>query len=142
MTTNDEAAIRRAIEDWTAAISGADRAAILADHADDVLMFDLPSTVRSIEARNKTWDFAFDRPHGSLKFVPHDLDVTAGVDVAFATCVIHCDGTSAGPLQMRLTTGLTKTDGRWTITHEHHSVPTVEERFVGSSVADVGGHHA
>ena len=141
MTTNDEAAIRRAIEDWTAAISGANRAAILADHADDVIMFDLPSTVRGIGAHNETWDFFFDRPQGSIKFVPHDLDVTAGVDVAFAPCVIHCDGTSAGPLQMRLTTGLTRIDGRWPITHEHHSVPTVEERFVGPSVADVGGHH-
>jgi ketosteroid isomerase-like protein len=27
------------------------------------------------------------------------------------------------PLAFRLTIGLAKTDGRWTITHEHHSIP-------------------
>ena len=134
VSADDEAAIRKAIEDWAAAISNGARAAILAGHADDLLMFDLPSTVRGIDAYNETWDFFFDRPKGPIKFVPHDLDVTAGDRVAFATCTIRCDGTSAGPLEMRLTTGLIKTDGQWIITHEHHSVPTIEERFIGPSV--------
>jgi hypothetical protein len=28
-------------------------------------------------------------------------------------------------------TGLKKEAGAWTIVHEHHSVPTIEERFIG-----------
>ena len=31
----------------------------------------------------------------------------------------------------RLTTGLRKMGGKWVIVHEHHSVPTKEERFIG-----------
>ena len=37
----------------------------------------------------------------------------------------------AGPLDFRLTTGLCKVNGAWTIVHEHHSVPTVEKWFLG-----------
>ncbi|WP_411755896.1 nuclear transport factor 2 family protein [Sinorhizobium meliloti] len=51
--------------------------------------------------------------------------------MAFATCLVHCDGTSAGPLDFRLSIGLKKIDGEWSIVHEHHSVPTLEERFLG-----------
>lgn len=58
------------------------------------------------------------------------MEVTGDEDVAFATCLVHCDGTSAGPLDFRLTTGLQKHGGDWVILHEHHSVPTVEERFL------------
>ncbi len=57
--------------------------------------------------------------------------MTAGADVAFATCLIRCEGTSAGVVELRLTTGLCKIDDKWVVTHEHHSVPTVESRFKG-----------
>jgi hypothetical protein len=40
-------------------------------------------------------------------------------------------GTSAGALDFRLTIGLKREAGAWTIVHEHHSVPTIEERFTG-----------
>ncbi len=96
-------------------------------------MFDFPDTVRGIDAYDKTWDFFFADPRGPITFAPRDIAVTAGEHVAFATCLVHCDGTSAGPLDFRLTTGLRKTDSEWTIVHEHHSVPTVEERFIGAS---------
>ena len=31
---------------------------------------------------------------------------------------------------MNCPVGLRKLDGEWIITHEHHSVPTIEERFL------------
>jgi ketosteroid isomerase-like protein len=52
-----------------------------------------------------------------------------GDDVAFAGCLFHCDGTSGGALDFRLTTGLRRQGDEWVIVHEHHSVRTVEERF-------------
>jgi ketosteroid isomerase-like protein len=57
-----------------------------------------------------------------MKFEFTEVEVTAGVDVAFATAIGHCfdDGQ---PIDFRWTTGLRKRDGRWVITHEHHSVP-------------------
>ena len=62
----------------------------------------------------------------------------ASDDVAFASCLIHCDGTSAGPLDLRLTVGLRKIDGDWTVIHEHHSVPTREDRFLPGAADDAG----
>jgi hypothetical protein len=73
------------------------------------------------------------RPQGPLSFVPSELNVTAGEDVAFASCLVHCEGTSAGDLDLRLTVGLRKIDSEWTVIHEHHSVPTQEERFLDPS---------
>ncbi|KAB1083846.1 nuclear transport factor 2 family protein [Neorhizobium galegae] len=65
-----------------------------------------------------------------MTYAPTNLAITAGQDVAFVTCEVHCDGTSAGPLDFRLTIGLERQDGEWVITHEHHSMPTTEERFI------------
>jgi ketosteroid isomerase-like protein len=129
--TNDEEAVRAVIENWARAVESGDRKGILANHADELLMFDFPNVVRGIKAYDKTWDFFFDKPKGPIRYTPRDLVVTAGDQVAFATCLVHCDGTSAGALDFRLTTGLRKAAGAWTIVHEHHSVPTIEERFIG-----------
>jgi uncharacterized protein (TIGR02246 family) len=130
MSAKEADGVRRIIVDWTRAISKGDRRGILAHHADDVLMFDFPATVKGLDAYHTTWDFFYADPKGPIVFEPRDLVVAAGDNVAFATCEIHCDGTSAGPLDLRLTVGLEKRDGKWLITHEHHSVPTVEERFL------------
>lgn len=134
--TSNQAAVKKIIIDWTRAISSGDRQGILSHHAGNLLMFDFPSKVEGIDAYDETWDFFFDKPKGPITFEPRDLDVTAGDKVAFATCEIHCDGTSAGPLDLRLTVGLEKRDGKWLITHEHHSVPTREERFIDPAHAE------
>jgi ketosteroid isomerase-like protein len=129
--SSDEAQIRELIENWAKAISSGDRKGILVHHSSDLLMFDFPPhIVKGLDEYDKTWGFFFDSPKGPINFVPSDLQVTAGTEVAFASCLIHCDGTSAGPLDLRLTVGLRKISGEWTITHEHHSVPTTEKRFL------------
>jgi ketosteroid isomerase-like protein len=107
-----EAQVRQQIEDWARAVGRQDRAAIVARHSSDMLMFDLPAAiVRGIDAYKQTWDFFFTAPQGPISFVPSELQVTAGGDVAFASCLIHCEGTSAGPVDVRLTVGLRKIDG-------------------------------
>jgi ketosteroid isomerase-like protein len=129
---SDEARVRQLIEQWAKAISSANRAGILAHHSPELLMFDFPAPpVHGIEAYDRTWGFFFANPQGPIHFVPHDLRVTAGKDVAFASCLVRCDGTSAGHVDLRLTVGLRKIAGEWTVLHEHHSVPTVEKRFLG-----------
>ena len=128
---NEEAAVRTIVRNWAQAVEAGDRRAILAHHAADVLMFDFPRVVRGLDAYAKTWDFFFDKPRGPIVFRISELRVHAGDRVAFASCQVHCDGTSAGALDFRLTTGLLKLDSGWTIVHEHHSVPTIEERFQG-----------
>ena|SRR5688572_18933078 len=132
MSSTDQAEVRGIIERWCAAISAEDRSGILAQHAQDVLMFDFPNEVEGIGAYDRTWDFFFRDKKGPISFVPRDIRVTAGSDIAFASCLIHCDGTSAGPVDLRLTTGLSKVQGGWLITHEHHSVPTEQDRLIDS----------
>ena len=55
------------------------------------------------------------------------LDVTAGADVAFAYGLLRCstpEGLREDPTYLlRLTLGLRREAGRWTVTHEHHSFP-------------------
>lgn len=134
MNTYDTAAmeIQKVIEDWTKAVSSGDRSGILAHHSKQILMFDFPAVERGIEAYDRTWDFFYDKPEGRITFAPSELSITAGEEVAFASCLIHCDGTSAGPLDLRLTVGLQKINGEWIILHEHHSVPTTEDRFINA----------
>lgn len=134
---NDESRVRKLIEDWARAISSGDRAAILAHHSNDLLMFDIPSSiVRDIDAYDRTWDFFYAAPKGPISFVPSELKVTAGDSVAFASCLIHCEGTSGGVVDLRLTVGLRKIDGEWSVLHEHHSVPSLEERFADPNAAE------
>ncbi len=134
--TTDEVQVRNLIENWAHAISSGDRAAILAHHSPEMFMFDFPSPlVRGIDAYDNQWDFFYKAPKGPISFVPSELEVTAGDDVAFAYCQIRCEGTSAGPLDLRLTVGLRKIDGEWMVIHEHHSVPTREERFLNPNAA-------
>lgn len=131
----EDARVRNLIERWASAVSSGDRATILAHHSPQLLMFDFPSIVRGIEAYARTWDFFFAAPKGPISFIPSDLEVTAGDDVAFASCLIHCEGTSAGSVDLRLTVGLRKIEGEWVIMHEHHSVPSQEERFADPNEA-------
>ena len=128
-----ESAVRTIIQNWAKAISEGDRRAILANHTSDLLMFDFPGTVKGLDAYDKTWDFFFANPLGPISFVPREVEVTASDDVAFASCMVQCEGTSGGHVDFRLTTGLRRTNGKWEIVHEHHSVPTKEERFIGPS---------
>lgn len=128
---SDGAEIHAMIEGWARAVSTGDRKAILAHHSPDLLMFDFADTKKGIVAYDEQWEFFYAEPRGPISFVPRDIEVTAGDDVAFVTCLVHCDGTSAGSLDFRLTTCLRKVESEWAIVHEHHSVPTTEQRFLG-----------
>ena len=62
-----------------------------------------------------------------MVFEFNSMDITAGDDVAFVTALMRCSGTEKNgekiALEFRLTIGLRKVGGQWTITHEHHSIP-------------------
>jgi uncharacterized protein (TIGR02246 family) len=125
----DESEIRELIENWARAVRTKDLDGILDRHAPEILMFDVPPPIQSMgrEAYKKTWDvfFAWAKDTGVFDIV--ELNITAGSDVAFATALMRCAGTEANggktELDFRLTVGLRKIDGRWIVTHEHHSLP-------------------
>jgi uncharacterized protein (TIGR02246 family) len=127
--SEDEAAIRGVIESWTAAVRRRDIEGILKNHSSDIVMFDVPPPFQSrgIEAYRKTWDMFFSWSSDPIPFDVTDMNITAGNDVAFVVATMACaepggDG-KPKPLDFRLTVGLRKIEGRWTIVHEHHSVP-------------------
>jgi len=127
----DEAEVRALIERWSKAVRDQDRAEIRKDHDVDILMFDVPPPFQSrgIDAYMATWETFFSSSEMPVMFNFTDVEVTAGVDVAFATAVGHCVNIDKSgqrePLQFRLTMGLRKMEGRWRIMHEHHSLPAV-----------------
>ncbi len=129
--TNEEAAIRRVIEDWASAVRAKNLDSVLARHTDDVLMFDVPPpvAVRGITAYRETWPpFFAALTEGDAAFDIAELNVTAGDTVAFATAVLRCGSAEElakdGTPRLRLTLGLRKIEGAWHIAHEHHSFPS------------------
>jgi uncharacterized protein (TIGR02246 family) len=124
----DDGAIRELIHGWAAAVHRGDMDQVLADHAEDIVMFDVPPPedgVRGLEEYRATWPpfFEWQASGGSFDIV--SLEVTAGVDVAYAHALLRC-GTEEHLRQhpdarLRLTIGLRKQAGRWVVAHEHHS---------------------
>ena len=123
----DEIAIRGQIEAWAAAVRARNMAGILSNHSADMVMFDVPPPLqlRGIAAYEASWPQFFDASPKPIRFDVMDLQITAGNDVAFAVALMRCavieDGNA--DLDFRLTVGLRKIDGRWIVTHEHHSIP-------------------
>jgi uncharacterized protein (TIGR02246 family) len=126
----DDGAIATFIREWAHAVHDGNLDAVLADHARDIVMFDVPPPdqgVRGIDAYRDTWPPFFEWQRSGASFEITDLHVTAGDDVAFAYALLRC-GTSEDlrdnpDHRLRLTIGLRKVDGRWVVTHEHHSFP-------------------
>jgi ketosteroid isomerase-like protein len=105
--------------------------AVLADHAPDIVMFDVPPPhdgVRGIEAYRETWPEFFTWQARGASFELVELDVTAGEDVAFARALLRCgtqeELTAKPESRLRLTLGLRRQGGRWVVAHEHHSFPS------------------
>jgi uncharacterized protein (TIGR02246 family) len=127
---SDEEQIRTLIEDWAAAVHNGDMNGVLADHSDDIVMFDVPPPqegVHGIDAYRETWPPFFDWQAQGASFEIVSLDVTAGDKVAYAHALLRC-GTPQGLAErpanrLRLTLGLRKEQGRWVVAHEHHSFP-------------------
>ncbi len=128
--SDDVRQIRTLIETWAAAVHSGDLDTVLADHTDDIVMFDVPPPydgVRGIDAYRETWPPFFVWQAGGATFDIVELDVTAGADVAYAHALLRCgtpDEHAANPdNRLRLTIGLRKEQGRWIVAHEHHSFP-------------------
>ena len=95
MSNIEKQRVEKIVVEWARSMSAGDRKAIRAHHADDLLMLDFPDIVEGIGAYDCTWDFFFANPKGPITYEPTDLRVAASPDVAFVSCKVHCDGTSA-----------------------------------------------
>jgi uncharacterized protein (TIGR02246 family) len=128
MSNEDE--VRDLIERWAIAVHAGNLDGVLADHADDIVMFDVPPPeegVRGIDAYRETWPPFFEWQAQGAAFEILSLDVTAGEHVAFAYALLRCgtkEELEKDPAnRLRVTIGLRKENGRWLVAHEHHSFP-------------------
>lgn len=115
---DDEMQITTLIEHWARAVHDGDLDGVLVDHADDIVMFDVPppnNGVRGIDEYRETWPPFFTWQQQGASFEIVSIDVTAGGDVAFAHALLRC-GTQEElrrdpDNRLRLTIGLRKEHG-------------------------------
>jgi ketosteroid isomerase-like protein len=120
--------IERFIREWAAAVHEGDLDKVLADHADDIVMFDVPPPhdgVRTLAAYRETWPPFFEWQSAGASFEIVELHVTEGAEVAFAWALLRCgtprELTAEPDRRLRLTIGMRRRGDRWVVTHEHHS---------------------
>lgn len=122
-----EVTIRALIERWATAAHEGDLEGVLAHHDAELVMYDVPPPedgVRGLKAYRETWP-GFFRWQQRATFDLLSLEVVAGQEVAFAYGLLRCgtpEELEAIPdRRLRLTVGLRKIGGQWTVLHEHHS---------------------
>ncbi len=126
---SDERAIREVLAGWARATSEGRHDDVLANHLDDLVIFDVlpPMKYESAAAYRKSWDDWQPDAQGAMRFELDGLSITAGDDVGFAFGLLQCGGTLPGGKTFRDTVRITfclrKQDGRWKVAHQHVSKP-------------------
>lgn len=127
--TADEGQSRALLEAWAAATRQNRKSEVLANHSPGVLIYDVlpPRKYEGAEAYRRSWDEWQPETQGEGQFNLEGLSVTAGSDVAFATCFIRCGGTlpNGHTFQdlVRATFCLQRLKGAWVVSHQHISKP-------------------
>jgi uncharacterized protein (TIGR02246 family) len=119
--TRDETQIRALVERWAKAAREKDMDGVLAHHAHDIVMFDVPLPLKcqGIDEYRKTWELFFDSNRGGPgSFDLTELQITASDTVAYGHALLKVFNSTA-----RLTMGFRKEREQWLIAHEHHSYP-------------------
>lgn len=126
---NDEARIRKLIEERVGAIRAKDVNALMRSHAPDVVMFDALDPLRyagseAVGERAAQWLSWYQGPVG---YEVRDLSVTAGGEAAFCHYLYRVTGTMTNgrevDMWVRSTVCFRKDEGAWVVAHEHTSVP-------------------
>jgi uncharacterized protein (TIGR02246 family) len=126
-----DAEVRAVATRWVDAVARRDLDGVVAHHAEDVVMFDVPPPydgIRGIADYRDCWGPFFEwQATGDGTFELVELTVMAGADVAFAYGLLWCgtpeDFERNSDNRLRVTMGLRRVDGQWLIAHEHHSFP-------------------
>jgi uncharacterized protein (TIGR02246 family) len=125
----DEAEIRALIEKWAQAIRDKDIDRRMSNYARDVLLFDVVNPLRytgadAVRKRGEEWFGSFQGPIG---YEIRDLRISVGGGVAFSHSLNRVSATRKDGRKLdmwwRATVCYRKLDGKWTVTHEHNSVP-------------------
>lgn len=139
--TTAEQTIRKLLEDRARALTQGDAEGAVRALAPEVVLFDIapPLQQRGPETTSpdgvRQWLATFEGP---IDMSVHQLHVVSDGDLAYARSFLRLIATKKGAkeqtLWMRATAVLTRTNGRWSIVHEHTSVPMLMD---GSGLAAV-----
>ena len=128
--SSPESQIRGLVEDRVKAVRAKDVDGAMSNVAPDILSFDVVNPLRNAgsdaaRTRAEEWFRSFQGP--TIGHEVRDLSVTAGDDVAFCHSLNRVNATrpDGQTLDMwwRATVCCRKIDCKWTIMHEHNSVP-------------------
>lgn len=124
-----EAAVRELMDGWARAIRAKDVNEVMSHYAPDMVSFDLapPLQFRGAEVYRKSvaeWFLTFRGPVG---YEICDLSIAAHDEVAFCHSLNRISGARTNgeetDVWVRATVCFRRIAGKWTITHEHLSVP-------------------
>jgi ketosteroid isomerase-like protein len=125
----DEAQLRKLIDDRVKAIRARDVNGAISNVAPDVLLFDVINPLQYVgsdESRKRAEEW-FSSFQGPIGYELRDLSIATGDEVAFSHSLnrVNATRTDGQKLDMwwRATVCYRKIDGKWTVTHEHNSVP-------------------
>jgi uncharacterized protein (TIGR02246 family) len=127
--TSDEAQIRKLIDDREKAVRARDVDGSIANIAPDIVWFDVVNPLQqlgsdALKKRAEEWFASFE---GAIGYETRELSITAGDDVAFSHGLNRVSATKIGGGQVdmwwRTTVCYRKINEKWTVTHEHNSVP-------------------
>ncbi len=127
--TNQESEIRSLIDDWREAMRAKNIDAIMSFYAPDIRLFDImpPLEYKGRDECRKIWEMCFPAFGGPIECEVRGLSITAGHGMAFSCGLYRFTGTMTDGKEMdmwaRGTVCYRKVDGKWVITHDHHSVP-------------------
>ena len=124
----NEAQIRALMEDWADAVRSKDIDRLLSHYALDMVAFDAWGPLRvDLPTMRTHWEQCFAGHDGPVGLEHHEVQITAGDDVAFVHCLICMHGKlrdgNEHTFWGRGTICFKKIDGRWLVTHEHASAP-------------------
>jgi uncharacterized protein (TIGR02246 family) len=138
---NEEAAIKRVIEDGIEAVRDKNIEGVMSFYSQDVVSFDIVPPLRYLgaEAFRKVWEEVFFVYQGPIGYEMHDLTITVGDDVAFTYSLNRISGTmntgQKTDLWLRWTACFRKINGKWLIVHHQNSVPV--DLKTGRAVLDL-----
>ena len=128
--SSPESQIRDLVEDRVKAVRAKDVDGAMSNIAPDILSFDVVSPLRNAgsDAARKRVEQWFRSFQGrTIGYQIRDLSIAAGDEVAFCHSLnrVNAARSDGKKLDMwwRATVCFRKVDGKWTITHEHNSVP-------------------
>ncbi|MEV0331666.1 nuclear transport factor 2 family protein [Nocardia sp. NPDC050717] len=133
--TSHEPAIRALLASRTEAQRSKDIDRLMSCYAPGIVYYDAVAPLRFTGTAEVRSNFLrwFDGYDGPIGLETHDLTVVTAGDIAFAH-MLHLDsGTHRGGIELsiwvRETVCLRRTNGQWSITHEHISLPISPKNF-------------